>query len=240
MYLARGLRMLAAALLIGWGLWWVSKTDVKAERVSLIVTAVIGAITTVYALFTYEILIENQKTSKAALDSSAVMERSLRFSQTPNLVYSTLNTKDPTFKSGGEDSIDPIENDDYKIASEELREGGEQKEFVFAIVRNVGQGSAKNIRIRAVYEITDHSNLTRVATVTKTATVGLIEPKDGVALSIFISKVPTPGDGVRFVSATLELTDFYREALGEPPHTVQIVPGQHNIEPSANRVVSLS
>jgi hypothetical protein len=239
MSLARGVRMLLALVLICFGLWLVCRTDAKPERVALIVTAVIGAVTTVYALFTYEILVENQKTAKAALDSSAVMERSLRFSQTPNLVYSTVNTKDPTFKSLG-GSITPVENEDYKIALGEVVEGAEQREFVFAMVRNVGQGSAKNIRVQAVYEITDHSNLTRVATVTKTASVGLIEPKDGVALCIFISKVPTPGDGVRFISASLELTDFYREALGEKPHVVHIRPEQHNIEPSANRVVLLA
>ena len=70
------------------------------------------------------------------------MERSLRFSHTPNLLYETVNTKDPTFKSAaGSYVIVPLKNEDYSRALTEFSAGAEQKEFVFAVVQNKGQAS---------------------------------------------------------------------------------------------------
>jgi|SRR5271170_702857 len=104
---ARITRMLIVVILLAGALIWVSRTDVKPERVTLFITAVIGAVTAVYALFTYEILLENQMMARAASDSSTLMERSLRFSHTANLLYQTINTKDPTFTAAA-GSIIPI------------------------------------------------------------------------------------------------------------------------------------
>lgn len=188
-------RMISAIVLLAVGLVWVWRTNLQPERVSLFIAAIIGAVTTVYALFTYEILLQNQTMAKAALDLSMFMERSLRFSHTANLLYKTVNTKDPTFESSG-GFIVPIENDDYRRAISEFRDGGEQKEFVFAVVKNKGQGAATNLNVTATYNITDSSNPNRESTVTKHASVQILEPQKGVALCIFISKVPTPDDQV--------------------------------------------
>jgi hypothetical protein len=104
-----------AVILLAFALRWVWRTDVKPERISLFIAAVIGAVTTIYALVTYEILLENRTMAKAASDSTKLMERSLRFSHSPNLIYQTVNTKDPTFK-GAAGAIVPIDNSDYKLA----------------------------------------------------------------------------------------------------------------------------
>jgi hypothetical protein len=58
---------------------WLYRTKIDPGRVSLFITAVIGAVTTIYALFTFEILLQNQDMAKAAVDSSRFMERGLRF-----------------------------------------------------------------------------------------------------------------------------------------------------------------
>ena len=57
---ARVIRMLVVVILLVVALVWVSQTDARPERVSLFVAAVIGAVTAIYALFTYEMLLQNQ------------------------------------------------------------------------------------------------------------------------------------------------------------------------------------
>jgi hypothetical protein len=235
----RALRMLIVGILLAVALVWVSRTNVQPERVNLFIAAVIGAVTAVYALFTFEILIQNQTMAKAALDSSTLMERSLRFSHTAHLLYETIDTKDPTFKLS-DHSIFPIENDDYKRASTEFNEGGGQKEFVFAIVNNRGQGAATNVKIEAVYSIVDSSSLNRESTVTKHASVPILEPKTGVAVCIFISKLPTPDDRVTLVSARVTAGDYYRDAIGEPPLEIVIEPLTHYTERATECVVRLT
>jgi hypothetical protein len=233
------IRTLVAMALIVLALMWVWRTNAKPERVSLFVAAVIGAVTTVYALFTYEIMIQNRTMAEAALKSTTLMERSLRFSHTANLLYETVNTKDPTFKSNG-DPVTPIDNDDYRRALAAFNEGGDQKEFVFAVVNNKGRGAATNLRIEAVYNITDSSNPNREATVTKRASIQALEPKAGVALCIFISTVPAPDDRVALVSASLRAGDFYRDSVNEPAQQIDIAPQTHHIEQAANCLVRLA
>lgn len=239
MSVARSTRMLIVVSLLAVALVWVWRTDVKPERVNLFIAAVIGAVTAIYALFTYEIVIQNQTMAKAALDSSTLMERSLRFSHTANLLYETINTKDPTFRSNG-NSVIPIENSDFKRAVAEFSEGGGQKEFVFAVVKNKGQGAATNVNIEVTYNITDSSNPNRESSVTKHASVQILEPKTEVALCIFISKVPTPDDQVSLVSAHLIAGDFYRDAIKEPPQQIVIDPRSHHIELATDCVVRLA
>jgi hypothetical protein len=167
------------------------------------------------------------------------MEKSLRFSHAPKLLYKTINTKDPTFESF-EHSIVPIENNDYKRAVAEFGAGGKQSEFVFAIISNKGQGAATNLTIDTVYNITDSSTPNREARLEKHASVPIVEPKTGVALCIFISKIPTPDDRVSLVSARLSAGDFYRDAINEPPHKIEIEPTLHQVEPETNCVVVLA
>jgi hypothetical protein len=56
--------MLVLCVVLACALVWAWKTDLRPERVTLLVTTVIGALTAVYALFTYEILLENQTMAK--------------------------------------------------------------------------------------------------------------------------------------------------------------------------------
>lgn len=235
----RAIRMLIVVILLAMALAWVWRTEVKPERVNLLIAALIGAVTTIYALFTYEILLQNQTMAQAALDSATLMERSLRFSHTSNLLYETINTRDPTFRSTAGEVI-PFENDDYKRALAEFNEGGGQKEFVFAIVKNRGRGTATNLSIEATYNIIDSSSLNRESSVIKRASVQLLEPKTGVALCIFISKVPTPDDRVSLVSARVIAGDFYRDAINEPPQEIKVDIRAHHIEHADNCVVRLA
>lgn len=235
---ARVIRILIVLLLLVVSLIWVWQTQATPERVTLVITAVIGGVTMIYALFTYEILLQNQKMAEAASNSSELMERSLRFSHTANLLYETINTKDPTFRSTN-GSVIPIDNDDYKRALTEFNEGGEQKEFVFAVVKNKGQGAATNISIEAVYSVIESSNPNRDSSITKHATVQILEPKAGAALCIFISKLPAPADRVSLVSAHLTTGDFYRDAIKEPPQQIDIDLRAHHVEQAANCVLRI-
>jgi hypothetical protein len=230
--LALVILFLAVALLCVW------RTKVDPNRVSLYVTAVIGAVTTIYALFTYEMLLQNQAMAKAAVDSTTVMERSLRFSHTPNLLYQTIDTKDPTFPTKAA-FLTPIDNDDYKRARAEFG-GGQQKEFVFAIVQNKGQGAATNLSIEAVYNVTDSSTPNRDVSVTKQASVQILEPGKAVALCIFISKVPTADDRVALVSARLTTSDFYRDAIKEEAQQIDVDPQKHHVESEPGCVVRVT
>ncbi len=80
---------------------YIWRSHIDASRSTLFVTMVIAFLTSVYAVLTFEIVLQNQTMSQAASDSAKsaaesarVMERSLRFSHTPNLTLVTLITKD--------------------------------------------------------------------------------------------------------------------------------------------------
>jgi hypothetical protein len=164
------------------------------------------------------------------------MERSLRFSHAPNLLYSTLNTTDPTF-SARAGSIIPIDNEDYQRALAAFKASGERKEFVFAVVRNKGRGAATNLSIEALYNITDSSNFNRESSVKKEASVQILDPGKGVALCIFISKVPTAGDKVALASASLITSDFYRDATNESTLRFDIDASKHQVDLEPGSVV---
>jgi hypothetical protein len=234
----RTLRVAFVMILLAVSLIFVWRTKLEPSRVSLFVTATIGAVTAIYALFTFEILIQNQAMAQAAVDSSTFMEQSLRFSHAPNILYKTIDTKDPTFEAKA-GALTPIDNEDYKRAVAEFGGGGQQKEFVFAIVQNKGQGAATGLNIDAVYNVRDSSNPNRDTSVAKQASVQILEPGKAVALCIFISKVPTPGDRVALTSACLTTSDFYRDAISDPPQRIDIDAQKHHVELEAGCVVQL-
>lgn len=238
MWLGRKGRLSLVTIFLAVALVCIWRTKADPTRIGLFVTAVIGAVTTIYALFTYEILLQNQEMAKAAVDSSKVMERSLRFSHSPNLLYQTINTKDPTFQAKAA-FLTPIDNDDYKRARAELTGGG-QKEFVFAVVQNKGQGAATNLNIDTVYNITDSSNPNRNTSVTRKGSSQILEAGKAVALCIFISKVPTADDQVALVSARLTTSDFYRDAINEPAQQIDVDIHKHHVESEPDCVVRLT
>jgi hypothetical protein len=234
----RSIRLAAVSVLLLVGFFWIHRTTVEADRVSLYVTAIIGAITTVYALFTYEILLQNQAMAKAAVDSTRLTEQSLRFSYTQNLLYRTLNTKDPSFQS--DPDITPVDNADYRRALAEQGNEDQQTEFVFAIVKNVGRGAATALNIEAQYQITDSSNVNKEYSVTRRATVQILQPGKAAALCIFFSKVPTRDDEVKLISATITTSNFYRDALNEPPQRLKIDASNHQVDCEQKCIIKLA
>lgn len=231
------IRLAVLAALLAAGFFWLHQTPIEPTRVSLYITAIIGAVTTVYALFTYEILLQNQAMARAAVKSTELTERGLRFSYTPNLQYRTLNTKDPLFLSNKD--ITPVDNEDYRRAIAEQGDKPQQREFVFAVVKNVGHGPATNLKVEAQYKITDSSNVNKESVVTKKASVQVLEADKATALFIFFSRVPTSDDRVILVSATITTSNFYRDALKETPEQIKVDVGNHHVDSEATCLVRL-
>jgi len=232
------LRLVVLIILLLSGFVYIRRTSVDAARASLVVTAVICAVTTVYAWITFEILIQNRAMAQAATDSTMVMERSLRFSYAPSILYKTLNTKDPTLQK--KEGFVPVNNEDYQRAMKDYAAGNQQQEFVFGIIQNVGIGVATNLVIEAEYNISDMGNLNKNYTVKREAVVRILQPRSGAALLIFASKLPTSDDRVELVSATVTTSDLYRDALGEPNQRTVIHPKNHDIELAPDCIIRIS
>ena len=183
MSLGRISRLAVVAALLVAGFVWIQRTTLDLPRVNLYIAAAIGAITIVYALLTYEILIQNQAMAQAAVDSTKLTERGLRFSYTPNLHFRTVNTKDPFFRENKE--ITPFDNDDYRRALAEQGNEPQGQEFVFAVVKNVGRGAATNLNVEAQYKITDSRNVNKESVVTKSVRTSFGTGQGYGALHIF-------------------------------------------------------
>ncbi len=224
--------LLIACLVYGWR----AKPD--PARTTLLVTVVMCGVTAIYALLTLGILRENRAMARASTDATALMERSLRFSFAPHLLYWTLCTKDPKLQAY--EGFTPVDNQDLQTALRQNAEGQQQSEFVFAIVQNVGRGSVTNMNIDARYTIWDSSNPNKNYTVTKAASIQILEPTKAVALCIFVSKVPTADDRVEIISTTLTTSDFYRDALHEPPQKMSIDHSNHHTNSESGCVIRMA
>jgi hypothetical protein len=166
------------------------------------------------------------------------MERSLRFSYAPNLLYRTINTKDPTL--GSKKGFMAFDNEDYQGALREHSSGGQPKEFVFAVVQNVGRGPATNLVVEAQYDVRDSTNPMKNYSVKREASIPILEPDKAVALCVYVSKVPTSDDRVELISATFAASDFYRDAMREPAQEIKVVPGNHHFESEPGCIVRLA
>ena len=231
-------RLIVTLLVLALGLFLVWRANLEPARVSLLLTAAICAATALYALLTYEILLQNQSMAKAAADSAVSMERGLRFSYASSLLYRTFNTKDASLQNRKD--CTPFNDDDYKSALSEYSQNKEQMEYVFCEVLNVGRGAATSLTIRAEYTVQDASNSTKRYTVNKEAVVQLLEPDKSVALFICLFKIPTQGDRAKLVRASMNASDSYRDALKEPPLIVNVGSQDHHFEPEAGCIVRLS
>jgi hypothetical protein len=224
--------LFCAALYYGW------KVKPEPSQATLLVAFVMCAVTAVYALLTFGILRENRAMAEASTNSTHLMERSLRFSFAPHLLYSTLGTKD--VKLVKHPGFAPIENEDYRTALNQYVEGEQQVEFVFAVVQNVGRGSATNLDIEAQYSVWDSSSPNKNYTVSKAAAVQILEPGKAVALCIFVSKVPTTDDKVEIIKATLLTSDYYRDALREERQQTSIERGNHHTDSESGCAIRLT
>ena len=143
-------------------------------------------------------------------------------------------------KFAGRKGFIPFDNEDYRAALREYSEGQERAEFVFAVVKNVGRGVATNLEVTCEYSIRDSSNANRNYSVPRRAAIQLLEPDKVLAISIYVSKVPTADDRVRMVSASLTMSDFYRDALREPVQMMSLNPESHHTETDSGCVVQLA
>ena len=224
--------VIAAIFIFAW------RTKLDSGRVSFLLTAAICAATVLYASLTFEILLRNQSMAKAASDSAMLMERGLRFSHASNLHYLTIITKDPSLQNRKD--CTPIENEDYINAQRLTQEDGQQMEFVFSVIKNVGQGAATNLRISAEYKIQDTSNPVTHINVPRAADVQLLEPGKSVALLIYLFKVPTTDDKAEIVRAEMRSSDAYRDALQEIPITAAVSSNDHHFASESGCVARLS
>lgn len=232
------IRLLTLSSILVAGLIWTAVTKIKPERASLLVTAVIGCLTAIYALLTYEILKQNQTMAEAALESAKLTERGLRFSYSSNLILTTVSTRTTQveeIRSG----ISAVKNEDYDRAIAIPVGPAEQPEFVFAIVENKGRGVATNVVLEAEYRVVDSSNPNRESVLTKRANVSVVEPNSGIALCVFMAKTPTPADTVVLLKAQITGSDFYRDAIGETAQTTKIEASSHNVVQGEDCIVVL-
>jgi len=231
------IRMAVVLVILCAGFYFVWHTQIDPGHVNLYVATVICGVTIFYALVTFEILGQNQAMAKAATDSTQLTERALRFSYSPSLIFQTISTKDPNFANY--ENLEIVKDEDYRNALTEYGEGGGQKEFVFAFVQNMGRGSATNLDVQTEYSIVNSSSPNKNYSVNRSAQIQILKPEHSIALCICIYKVPTAGDKATLVSASLTASDFYRDAVKEPPQQILIAAAQHQHAVETNSVVQI-
>lgn len=206
-------------------IWLLPLSESQSNK---LISIVVVAVTGVYALLTYEILVQNRAMATAATETTKISERSLRLSYEPKLHFYTLVTKDP--KLSKVSGCRPSPTEDYERALREYVASGQQTEFVFAVVRNIGRGIATSLELTANYDVRDTANPNANYRVTKQAAIQYLEADRAVALLVYISKVPTADDRVQLVLARISASDFYREAQGEPPREDLFDPRHHVVD----------
>lgn len=211
---ATTLRVIVIGLALAFVLHYIWKSQLDPSHTSLLLTMVSVALTAVYVVLTFEIVLQNQKMTHAAFESAGVMERSLRLSYSPSIALVTCVTKYPELAEL-EFHCSPIKNDDYDRAIKEHPAGDRSMEFVFAIIRNVGTGKATKLQMSVRYEVQEQANPNLKYSVAKEASIPLLESGQALALIIHICRTPSAGDGVKLQSASIQWGDFYRDALLE-------------------------
>jgi hypothetical protein len=236
---ARVVRLAFAFLLVVGAAWWYMHTQRKSDDVTLLVTFVICVVTAIYSLLTFEILLENQSMARATRDSASLMEKSLRFPSSAHLSFRTVATKNPHIEnliSG----VLPYRNADFARAIEIFQGGNSEADFVFAVVENKGPGTATKLVFDAIYSIVDSGSENKNLNVQKTATIPILGVGAGIAICVFISRLPTPGDGASLASASIRNSDFYRDAINEPSQTTNIGDSDHQTELLADSSLKIS
>jgi hypothetical protein len=222
------IRLILVGLLVLSALVWVWRSSLDATRAGLLVTMIIALVTALYAALTFEILRQNQAMAEAAVQSTSMMERNLRFSYAANLIFSSVVVKNPNL--AGRMGCKIADNEDHRRATREFTGTGQQMEFVFAVVRNVGRGPATKILIETSYRVRDSANPNQTYLVQKSARIPLLESDSEVALTIYISRTPTADDLVQLVEAKTSFSDSYRDALSEPLRTSLVNPEESAVE----------
>lgn len=235
----RMVRLIVASCLVLCACIWFKHTQRKPDDVTLLVTFVICVVTAVYSVFTFEILLENQAMARATKDSALLMEKSLRFPSSAHLSFRTVGSKNPQI-SEVLPGVAPYKNVDYSRALEVAQGGNSEADFVFAVIENKGPGTATKVKVDASYAIVDSGSDNKNANVRKTANIPILEVGSGFALCIFISRLPTPGDGASLLSANVENSDFYRDAIGDSTQIAAISSVDHQTELLAGSTLRIS
>jgi hypothetical protein len=235
----RAIRLsIASAIVLGACIWF-RHTQRKPDDVTLLVTFVICVVTAVYSLLTFEILLENQAMSRATKDSASLMEKSLRFPSSAHLSFRTVGTKDPQI-SDLLPGVAPYKNADFSRALEIAQGGNSEADFVFAVIENKGPGTATKVKVDASYAIVDSGSDNKNVNVRKVANIPILEAGAGFAICISIARLPTPGDGASLLSASIENSDFYRDAIGDPTQIAAIGTADHQTELLAKSTLRIS
>jgi hypothetical protein len=160
------------------------------------------------------------------------MRRTLQFSYEPRLFFRTISVSDPRTRRA-------IDDETYQMAVRAFAEGGGPKEFVFAVVENVGRGSATSVKIETEYNVCDTSSPNRDFSVKRSAYVQMLKPDRSVALCVYVSKLPTTDDSVELVSARITTSDLYKDALSEEPQQIQVELATHLCEKGRGCIVRI-
>lgn len=212
--------------------------DIEYRRATLLLTAIIAGVTIVYALITYEILVMNERTAGAAKASASAMEQSLRFSNTANLVFLTQSTKDPLFTEKPEVVV--LRNEDYERALEEHQKGVGEKEYVFAMLENIGRGPATTLEFEVTYKVNESQNPNNTYELKRKGRAPVLGAGKTLAVVVYVSQSPDPQDHVALEAAEYKASDLYRDALSEPRVTKSVKPSGHTVEKGAHCVIALS
>lgn len=227
------LRVIGVAIVLALVLRYIWRSQLDSGHSTLLLTMVSVGLTAVYVVLTFEIVLQNQKMTRATFESAGVMERSLRLSYSPNMAFATHITRNPKLGDLGYPCV-AHRNEDYERALREQPDAGQAMEFVFAIIRNVGRGTATKVQLTTAYEVQEQANPNFTYKVTKRANIPLLEPNQALALTIHICRSPSAGDGIKLESADVSFGDFYRDALGEATLNQQFAAANSYVAKSEN------
>lgn len=190
-----------------------------------------------YVLINYEILRQNRAMAIAAGDSAKMMEQSLRFSYSANVLFSTIVTKEPGLRTRS--GCSPIQSEDYLRALREHVGAGQRTEFVFAVLRNAGPGVATGVKAKVTYHVLDSANPNKRYSVTKEGNAQILERDRALALLVYVSLTPTTDDIVELVEAKVSANDFYRQARGEVPQEQLVDRTGHSVEADPSCILTV-
>ncbi len=104
-------------------------------------------------------------------------------------------------------------------ATKDFPVAGQTVEYVFAVIKNIGKGSATKVQFKARYNVRETTNPNYEFSVTRDANLAVLEADKGLAVIIHVGRSPSDGDGVELETVSLTCGNFYADALGEEPRT---------------------
>src|SRR5258708_38263776 len=103
-----------AVLTVSGILVWIWRLSLPEAQTNKLISIVVIAVTALYALLTFEILMQNRSMAESSAKSVGISERSLRLSFEPRLRFYSLVTKD--LRLAAVDACRIVPTDEYKRA----------------------------------------------------------------------------------------------------------------------------